>query len=93
MAQIPPYVGSDYYCETGYNDDRCCIYQFFPNDTLWDGQQCVGPEAPCCTHHNMPWFLKTLLSKATENIELRVCGNQPVDNEDTPLQVIELFVY
>ena len=33
---------------------------FFSNDILWDGQQCPGVEAPCCTHPNMPWFNKTL---------------------------------
>ena len=55
----PPFVGSDYYCETGNHDNAwCCI--LFSNDTLWDGQQCPGIEAPCCSHPNMPWFNKTL---------------------------------
>ena len=89
---VPPYVGSDYYCETGVNTGRY-QYRFYPNDPLWDGQQCVGPEAPCCTHRNMPWFLKTLNETTTEDIELRVSGNWGVNDEDTPLQVIELFVY
>ena len=92
----PPFVGSDYYCETGNNDNKTCCdashYRFFPNDTLWDGQQCPGEEAPCCTHPNMPWFNKTLSETTTEDIELRVCADGPTTNEDTPLQVIELFV-
>ena len=88
----PPFVGSDYYCETGDNDKTCCSNTFYPNDPLWDGQQCPGEEAPCCTHPNMPWFNKTLSETTTEDIELRVCGNHGIDNEDTPLQVIELFV-
>ena len=41
----------------------------------------------------MPWFLKTLNETTTEDIELRVCGDQVIADEDTPLQVIELFVY
>ena len=90
-AVVPPYVGSDYYCETGDNDYSCCA-TFYPNDALWDGQQCPGEEAPCCTHPNMPWFNKTLSETTTEDIELRVCGDEPTTNEDTPLQVIELFV-
>ena len=92
-AVVPPlFVGSDYYCETGDNDKTCCTYEIFGFDPLWDGQQCPGEEAPCCTHPNMPWFKKTLSETTTENIELRVCGDDGIDNEDTPLQVIKLFV-
>ena len=89
----PPFVGSDYYCETGDNDKTCCANTFYPNDPLWDGQQCPGEEAPCCTHPNMPWFNKTLSETTTEDIELRVCGDgAATHDEDTPLEVIELFV-
>ena len=89
----PPFVGSDYYCETGDNDKNCCGYStLYSNDTLWDGQQCPGEEAPCCTHPNMPWFNKTLSETTTEDIELRVCADEVIENEDTPLEVIELFV-
>ena len=65
--------------------------KFFSNDPLWDGQQCPGAEAPCCTHPNMPWFNKTLSETTTEDIELRVCAESHVANEDTPLQLFELF--
>ena len=89
----PPFVGSDYYCETGVNDKTCCSHStLYSNDPLWDGQQCPGEEAPCCTHPNMPWFNKTLSETTTEDIELRVCGDYGITNEDTPLEVIELFV-
>ena len=89
----PPFVGSDYYCETGDNDKTCCSHStLYSNDPLWDGQQCPGEEAPCCTHPNMPWFNKTLNETTSEDIELRVCGNSPITDEDTPLEVIELFV-
>ena len=62
----PPYVGSSYYCETGDSTD----------DTLWDGQQCFGIQTSCCTRPNMPWFNKTLSETTTEDIELRVCGDE-----------------
>ena len=89
---VPSFVGSDYYCETGLNGNGWS-YIFFPNDPLWDGQQCVGTEAPCCTHPNMPWFNKTLSETTTEDIEVRVCLDQNTSDEDTLLQVIELFIY
>ena len=91
-AQVPPYVGSDYYCETGNNADSGSI-EFFPDDPLWDGQQCVGVEADCCDHPNMPWFIKTLGETTTEDIQLRLCIDEPPSGEQTLLQLIELYVY
>ena len=84
----PSYVGNDYYCETSSIYITTAI-----SDPLWDGQQCDGTETPCCTHPNLPWFNKTLNGTTTEDIEVRVCGDQPTSNEDTPLQVIELYVH
>ena len=88
-AQVPPYIGNDYYCETGNNG----VGDFFPNDPLWDGQQCDGADAPCCTHPYMPWFNKTLGEATTEDIQLRLCVDEPLSNEETLLQLITLFVY
>ena len=91
-AQVPPFVGSDYYCETG-NNGAGVPSGFFFNDPLWDGQQCDGVEAPCCTHPNMPWFIKTLVETTTEDIQLRLCNNQGISDEETLLQLISLYVY
>ena len=90
--QVPPYVGSDYYCETG-NNAASDFYSFFPNDPLWDGQQCDGLEAPCCTHPNMPWFIKTLGETTTEDIQLRLCLDEQPITEEILLQLIMLFVF
>ena len=68
-------------------------HTFFPNDPLWDGQQCDGVEAPCCTHPNMPWFTKTLDETTTEDIQLRLCNNEGLGDEETLLQLIELYVF
>ena len=66
---------------------------FVHNDPLWDGQQCVGVEAPCCTHPNMPWFTKTLGETTTEDIQLYVSTMMEL-HEETLLQLmIELYVY
>ena len=92
-ALVPPYISSDYYCETANNIPSGYSHHLYSNDTLWDRQQCVGGEAPCCTNPNMPWFLKKFNETTTENIELRVCDDEGTYNEDTLLQVIEFFVY
>ena len=92
-AITPPFVATDYYCESGV--EFCCpsLGSLF-NDPLWDGQQCGG-EAPCCTHPNMPWFNKTLSDTTTEDIELRLCkeGMHGFPRTDTPLDLIEIFVH
>ena len=90
-AQVPSYVGSDYYCETG-NNAAGFQHIFFPNDLLWDRQQCDGVEAPCCTRPNMPWFTKTLGETTTEDIQLRLCNNEGISDEETLLQFITLYV-
>ena len=93
VVNIPSFVGSDYYCETGDNDAVGNPFDMlYSNDPLWDGQQCPGVEAPCCTHSNMPWLYKKLSETTAEDIELRICASARVAYEDTPLQVIELNV-
>ena len=91
---VPPSVGNDYYCETGNNNDNSVSSStLYTDDPLWDGQQCVGAEAPCCTHPNMPWFIKTLNETTTEDIEVRICGGGTTNYEDTLLELIELFIH
>ena len=92
--QVPPYVGSDYYCESGNNAASSSTTVLFSNDPLWDGEQCIGLEAPCCsTHPNMPWFMKTLSETTTEDIQLRLCIDEQPVSEETLLQLIMLFVF
>ena len=92
-TSTPPFVGSDYYCETAVHNNTCCHRStFFPNDPLWDGQQCLSEKAPCCAHPNMPCFNKTLSETTTEDIELRVCGDDVITDEDTPLEATNVVI-
>ena len=91
-TNVPAFVGTDYYCESGV--ESCCLNSVFSDEPLWDRQQCGG-EALCCTHSNMPWFIKTLNETTTEDIELRLCRNFvyfSIYNTDIPLDLIEIFV-
>ena len=87
----PSFVGNDYYCESGVHAEPES-YILLADDPLWDGQNCNGPESTCCTNPNMPWFLKTLTETTTDDIELRVCGDEGLPDEDTPLDIIEIYV-
>ena len=86
---IPPYVGSDYFCDTG--SENHFQYIFYPNDPLWDGQGC-GRLNTCCSFNNPPWFMKELPSPTRDDIEMRLCSDEPRSGEDIPVEVIELYV-
>ena len=90
-ADTPSFVGQNYFCESGitqWNGN----YSFWPNgDPLWDGQGC-GPTSSCCTFNSPPWFNVQLSSLTTGDIEVRICGDQAIGDEDTPIQLIELYV-
>ena len=84
-------VGSDYYCESATNSLQ--FNAFFPNDVMWDGQQCTGSEGPCCSNNpNLPWFNTTLPQNTNDDIELRVCGDEAFTDEGTPLELIEIYI-
>ena len=87
---VPDFVGNDYYCESGNTVNQFGILRV--EDILWDGQQCNGIESTCCTTPNMPWFLKTLNEETNDDIELRDCGSEPTTSEETPLDVIEIYI-
>lgn len=86
-TRIPPWVGSDYFCDTGYRAGNV----FHPDDPLWDGEGC-GPTSSCCSFNSPPWFSKQLPSATTDNIELRTCTDQPTSNEDAPIESVELYI-
>ena len=89
----PSYVGNDYYCESAVPVGQTYGASLYPNDALWDGEQCLGLEGPCCTNPNLPWFNKALDGVSNTNyIELRSCTLYGSTNEDTPLDILELYV-
>ena len=85
----PLFIGQDYFCETGSR--QVWSHIFYPDDPVWDGQGC-GDKSTCCEFNNPPWFCKQLPQPTTDNIELRICGNQDINDEDTPLEIVEIFV-
>ena len=89
MEPVPPFVGEDYFCDTGSRNPYGAI--FYSNDPLWDGQGCGGTST-CCEFNNPPWFCKQLPQPTTDDIELRSCTNQGIFDEDTPLEIVEIYV-
>ena len=88
----PSYVGNNYYCESAYQGDCWTVNRFFPGDPLWDGQQCDN-EGTCCTGTNTPpWFNVELSNSTSDDIEVRICHDQNYHDEDSLIQLLEIYV-
>ena len=91
-ASMPPqFIGDNYYCESGNPNDSFNANHIYSNDKLWDGQQCEGS---CCsgTGSSPPWFSVQLPAPTTDMIEVSICLDQGTNNEDTPIELIEIYV-
>ena len=94
ISLVPPsFVGSDYYCESG-NPTGAWNPIVYGDDALWDGQQCGGSEADCCSAStHFPYFYKNIGSATTDDLELRVLVNQDVvGDENILLQSYAIYV-
>ena len=87
---VPSFIGNDYYCDSGV--DSGPEYRKFYTTPLWTGEGCTPPNF-CCSHSGMPWFCKTLPVPTTDYIEIRNCLNNVAHEEDTALELIELYIY
>ena len=89
----PPFIKDDLFCESGTN--FFINISFIDNNPLWDGHGCTG-SSTCCEFNNPPWFCKQLPEPTTEDIEIRIIGNVygigVLEEEDTPVQLIEVYV-
>ena len=88
--RVPPFMADDYFCESGVNG-RYRQNTFNPSDTLWDGQDCL-PSSTCCSRRNPPYFIKQLSTSTTDDIEVRICLNEQISNEDIAVELVELYV-
>ena len=88
----PQYIGDNYYCESGNPTNSNHNNQFLSEDKLWDGQECEH-EGDCCNSTNSPpWFSVQLPAPTTDTIEVSICCDQDTSDEDTPVELIEIYV-
>ena len=94
-TSIPPFVGEDYFCESGFVYPgyfrRELAYILHYNDTLWDGRDCHSTST-CCSLHNPPFFTKTLSQTTTDDLELRICLNDYSNSDNIAVELVELYV-
>ena len=87
-SDIPPFVGNDYFCDSG---NRGTYTHSVRTDPLWDGAGC-GSASTCCSLHNPPWFTKMLSSATNKDIEMRLCRDENIYSEDIGVESVELYV-
>ena len=89
---IPPFVGSNYFCDTGNHVSGGRNDQFYGDDPLWDGAGCRGTDT-CCSFNTPPWFMNQLSGPTTDPLELRSCGDQEANtDENVGIQLLEIYV-
>ncbi len=89
---IPSFVRQDYFCETGVAGSWSSGVFYPDGDPHWDGEDC-GSGSTCCELNDPPLFCKSLTEPTTDDIEVRICADQsPFSNEDTPIELVEIFV-
>ena len=88
---VPQFVGTDYFCDSAIRTSGATNGVFYPGDPLWDGQGC-GSTSTCCEFNNPPWFCKQLPQPTTDDIELRLCENGPPSEDESPFEIVELYI-
>ena len=91
IISIPPFVGEDYFCESGYVFGSGRHIAFHSNDILWDGRGCHSTST-CCSLHNPPYFTKTLSQTTTDDLELRMCFRETPSLANIAVELVELYV-
>ena len=91
-TQPPQFVGENYYCKSANEVNHIFSNKLFATDKLWDGQQC-DHEGTCCTTKFPPWFSVELPNPTNNDIEVRICGDEGTDNEDTPIELLEIYIH
>ena len=75
----------------GTNTCDSATYIFHPNDTLWDGEDCL-PNSTCCSRRNPPYFVKQLSNSTTDDIEARICLDDSKSRENIAVELVEFYV-
>ncbi|XP_019857697.1 PREDICTED: uncharacterized protein LOC109585994 isoform X2 [Amphimedon queenslandica] len=92
-STLQSFIGNDYFCESGNPaTDGTWQSKLYTSDPLWDGKGCGSIEGTCCAAPGLPWFHKKLNTTTTDYLELRVCGDEGTNNEDTPISFYEIYI-
>ena len=90
IAPPPSFVDDDYFCESGNQGKGSGSGSGGIDDPIWDGENCEGE---CCSDgKSPPWFSVTLPNPTSDDIEVRICADEGTQNEDTTIQLLEIYI-
>ena len=90
-SPVPEFVGSDYFCESGLNRPWSGQFILYPEDQLWDGEDCLA-SSTCCSFNGPPYFIKEMETATTDDIEARLCSRSLQTYSDIAVEFLELYV-
>ena len=61
----------------------------WPSGTTW---YVCDPDNSCCNQTGMPCFYRNLAQEGGDEIEVRLCANEGVENEEVFVVLVEIFV-
>ena len=86
----PAFIGSEYHCESAVRGEA--EKRWYLEDPLWDGEGCPKDNS-CCAKSGLPWFCQTLPVESTDDIEVRVCMDEPPEEENIGIEELEIFLF
>jgi hypothetical protein len=87
-TDVPDFVGEHFYCESGFPGEGW-EHRVAWEDSLWDGDNCQAPGNKCCDRNG--WFLRNI-KQSSDDIEVRICADQEMADEDTLIESYEIWV-
>ena len=86
----PSFVGKHYFCEAAAVSPWKA--KLYTDDPLWDGKGCGSIERACCNLPGLPWFHRSFSYTTSDYIEMRVCCDQELADEDVAVSLFEIYV-
>ncbi len=88
---FPSFIGNNYFCDTGDHYEGHAYGIYYSNDPLFDRHGC-GFDSTCCQFNTPPWFSTELPQPTSDDIEIRICGDENTVQEDVIISMIDIYV-
>ena len=86
------FIGNNSFCDSGNPGGGGWRKTLFTELPLWDGIAGCSSSPTCCAPTSGPWFRTTLTVPTISDIEIRICGDQHLTDEDTPVGLIDVYI-
>ena len=90
-TSAPPFVGNNFFCESGKSRYSGSYRNWYLSDPLWDGSGCPR-RSTCCDGPNRPWFYRELNNTVTNSLEVRMCFLNGINQANIGIEELEIYV-